>query len=169
LRHSGVGSIDGPHRSRVIGNGLRELDRFLNVLLDEVAAATGWVRADLQRLGRQRNTANKLGAVYGATTLPPDLLPRLRALARNRDCLFYNDGWVRRGDTRAASAMTTGWPAPSGEDGLAIALGERLFVCEDTLAWICDLYRRIADDLIRDICNAASQQDTGRCRPQRPQ
>lgn len=143
--------VDGPHRHRVIGNGLRELDRFLSVLLDEAAAATGRSRTDLRDLSRRRNTADKLLAVCGATILPADLVRHLSALGRCRDCLLYCDGWVRRGDSRTISTLTTGWPATAAGAAISVAIGERLIVGSDALTWICDFYRRIADDVVRAL------------------
>ncbi len=137
----------------MIGNGLRELDRFLSVLLDEVALATGWERAALRRLANVRNTANKFAAVHGWLGRPIDDLPRLRALGRNRDCLFHCNGVVRRGDERRASSMTVGWPIDASSDGTGarLALGESLAVSPADLAWVCAFYERIAGDLVEDV------------------
>ncbi len=142
----------------MIGNGLRELDRFLSVLLDEVALAAGWERADLRRLANVRNTANKLGMIHGWLGLPIDDLPRLRALGRSRDCLFHCNGVVRRGDERRASSMTVGWPADANGDGTGarLALGESLAVSLSDLAWVCAFYERIAGDLVEDVRDARS-------------
>ena len=153
LSDAGPTPIDGRYRAKVIGNGLRELDRFLSVLLDEVALAAGWERADLQRLANLRNTANKLGVIHGWLGRPMHDLPRLRALGRCRDCLFYCNGVVRRGDERRTASMTVGWPADARGDaaGVRLALGENLAVSPADLAWVCAFYDRIAGDLVEDI------------------
>ena len=158
LSHAGPAPIGGRHRAKVIGNGLRELDRFLSVLLDEVALAVGWERADLQRLANVRNTANKLGAIHGWLGRPSDDLARLRALGRCRDCLFHCNGVVRRGDERRAPGMTVGWPADANGDGAGarLALGERLAVSAADLAWVCAFYERIAGDLLEDVRDVRS-------------
>jgi hypothetical protein len=104
-------AIVGRYRAKVIGNGLRELDRFLNLLIDAVSDADG-----LPVRPGQRNTANKLSAYRAAKSLPNRDDGRLRALARSRDCLFHCGGRVRRGDRRDGVAMTVGWPERSGGD-----------------------------------------------------
>lgn len=152
LGPTGLGPIGGRYRAKVIGNGLRELDRFLSVLLDEVALVLGWEEDDLWRLAGLRNTANKLGLVYDRLGLATNDLPRLRALGRCRDCLFHCGGVVRRGDVRHAPVMTVGWPEDTRGNGrgMMVALGDRLPVELPDLAWICGLYNRIAGDLVED-------------------
>lgn len=158
LGHGGPAPIGGRHRAKVIGNGLRELDRFLSVLLDEVALAAGWERADLRRLANVRNTANKLATVHRWLGRPTDDLPRLRALGRSRDCLFHCNGVVRRGDERRMASMTVGWPADVRGDGAGVrlGLGERLAVTPADLAWVCAFYDRIAAGLVEDMCGVRS-------------
>ena len=153
LSQAGPVPIGGRYRAKVIGNGLRELDRFLSVLLDEVALAAGWERADLRRLANVRNTANKLGMIHRWLGRPADALPRLRALGRNRDCLFHCNGVVRRGDQRRAARMTVGWPADAQGDGAGVQLplGESLAVSPADLAWVCAFYDRIAGELVEDV------------------
>lgn len=126
-------TIEGPHRAKVIGNGLRELDRFLNLLIDEVAALIMPPGIDHARFARQRNSANKLRGVRAAMALPsPDHEP-LRAVGRSRDCLFHCAGKVRR-DHPCIFGMTVaeGW----------------LIVTPHNLERICYFYEQIAADLI---------------------
>ena len=110
-----------PRRSvapnKVVGNGLRELDRFLSILIDEVAVQASRDAATLDRLRSRRNTANKLRmlqAMLGRRHHPDHR--RLRALGRSRDCLFYCDGRVRRADVRSGQMMTAGWPSHAAAD-----------------------------------------------------
>lgn len=143
---------DDPVRPKVIGNSLRELDRFLSILLDEIAAEAGWSAADLDLLGRIRNTPNKLQSVCRRLDIGFAEGSRLRALGRCRDTLFHCRGTVRRGDTRDARLLTMGWPA----DGLngaaaALAMGDRVHVDQADLTWICAFYVRIGGSLVPTI------------------
>lgn len=134
--------------SKVLGNGLRELDRFLSVLIDEVAATIDIEDDARALLSTRRNTANKLRsllAVVGRGS--PDHL-RLRALGRSRDCLFYCGGTVRRADRRAGSSMTTGWASRSGSTSATVRLGRQLRIDGADIADICRFYDRIAGDLL---------------------
>ncbi len=133
----------------MIGNGLRELDRFLSVLLDEVVLAAGWGDADLRMFGRLRNTANKWEAISVRLGLPTHDLARLRALGRCRGSLFYCDGVVRRGDTRQGRTLTLGWPTDGEDSGadVVLTLGECLAIGPAELAWVCAFYTRIGNDL----------------------
>ncbi|MDB5737980.1 MAG: hypothetical protein JWO65_1648 [Sphingomonas bacterium] len=132
--------LDGPHRAKVIGNGLRELDRFLNLLLDEVAAVLGLPNRSV--FVRQRNTANKLRAIERAMACPSGDAERLRAIGRARDALFHCAGIVRRADDRGGDRMTMGWRAP------CVAVGDPIAVGAIELASICRFYDRIARRLI---------------------
>jgi hypothetical protein len=134
-------AIVGRYRAKVIGNGLRELDRFLNLLIDAVSTAEG-----LPVRPGQRNTANKLSAYRAAKSLPNHDEARLRALGRSRDCLFHCSGRVRRGDHRGAMTMTVGWP---GYDVALdrVTVGRDLKVTRGDLDDVCLFYRRIAHDL----------------------
>jgi hypothetical protein len=136
--------IEGPHRAKVIGNGLRELDRFLSLLLDEVAAVIAPPGLDRARFRRQRNTANKLRTIRSAMARPSPDHDRLLAIGRSRDCLFHCGGIVRRGDGGAAMYMTAGWPSP------LFAIGERLTIDAQDLHSVCRFYRHVAADLLAD-------------------
>lgn len=137
--------------SKVLGNGLRELDRFLSVLIDEVAAATDIDDDALAMLRTRRNTANKLRMLNVTLGRDSPDHRRLRALGRSRDCFFYCGGLVRRADSRAESFMTTGWPNRSVEAGSALMklpLGRRLTLDHADIADICRFYDRLADELL---------------------
>lgn len=137
--------IAGRYRARVLANGLRELDRFLNLLIDEARRLHG-----LDALPDQRNTASKLRtfrALLGQADV--DEL-RLRALERSRDCLFHNDGRVARGDDRNASILTAGWPEVAGTQAPPprFAIGAKLEVDGCDIADICAFYHRIAREIV---------------------
>lgn len=145
--------LDGPGRAgwtggklhaKVVGNGLRELDRFLSVLLDELAERSShWPDDEVVAFARTRNTASKLALFSTRMGLPDPDLGGWRALGRCRDCLYYTGGVVRRADTRASTAMTLGWPGPAHA-----RLGQPIPLTGPDVAWICALYRTTAADLV---------------------
>lgn len=141
-------AIAGRYRAKVIGNGLRELDRFLNLLIDAAWSAEG-----LPVRPGQHNTANKLSAYRVTKSLPNHDGDRLRALGRSRDCLFHCGGRVRRGDRRDATAMTVGWPAQAGGDAPLdrVMIGQDLNVTRGDLEDVCLFYRRIAGELCSSV------------------
>lgn len=136
--------ITGRFRAKVIGNGLRELDRFLNLLIDEALYTQG-----LKAFPGQRSTANKLRAYRLAAGRPHQDETRLRALGRSRECLFHCDGRVLRGDSRGDPFMTAGWPASAAADAplRRVAVGSDLAVDRDDLARVCTFYRRIGAEI----------------------
>lgn len=141
-------SIEGPLRAKVIGNGLRELDRFLSLLIDAVAHLIAPPGLDRARFSRQRNTANKLRTIRGAMALASPDHDRLLAIGRSRDCLFHCAGIVRRGDNRSARHMTAGWPTSGGGPLHALAIGERLTINALDLHGVCRFYDHVAADLL---------------------
>jgi hypothetical protein len=146
-------AIVGRYRAKVIGNGLRELDRFLNLLIDAASDAEG-----LPVRPGQRNTANKLAAYRAALALPNDDDRRLRALGRSRDCLFHCGGRVRRGDRRNGMTMTVGWPGRPGRDLPLdrVRIGQQLTVTRGDLDDVCRFYRHIAHELCSAVNRAPS-------------
>lgn len=150
LGRPGCAPVEGRHQAKVIGNGLRELDRFLSVLLDELGIAAGWAMADIGSLARIRNTPNKLETICLRMNIEGQHDVRLRALGRCRDALFHCDGVVRRGDCRHTQTLTRGWPSETlGGVSPMLRIGERLVVSPADLAWICAFYVRIGDSLLR--------------------
>jgi len=136
--------VTGPYHAKVIGNGLRELDRFLNLLIDEAAHALG-----RPAFPGQRNTANKLNGLYASFGLAPRDDARMRALGRSRECLFHCDGRVLRGDLRDGVRLTLGWPEVPGTDSplRCVAIGETMVVAREDLADIAAFYRRLGSEL----------------------
>ncbi len=138
-------AITGRYRARVLGNGLRELDRFLSLLIDALAGACG-----IALPAGERETANKLASLRAMTGAPHDDHARLTALARSRDCLFHCEGLVRRGDRRGDASMTVGWPMREGAVLPRVAIGERLSLSGAELDEICGYYRAIAAQLFSE-------------------
>lgn len=142
--HDGGNAPRNPCRARVLGNGLRELDRFLNVLID----ARARTHAVAMPKG-QHNTANKLRQLRDALHQPDPDRRRLHALGRSRACLFYCAGIVRRADVPGGGTMTTGWWDRPGEGRVLrqLALGQALHVTPDDLSDVCAFYEQIAGSL----------------------
>lgn len=138
--------IVGPHRAKVIGNSLRELDGFLNLLIDEVARSV-LPFDDQAAFRRQRNTANKLRTIRAAMAMPSPDHARLRAIGRSRDCLVYCGGIVRRGDGRGEMKMTAGWPW-TGRGDRRLGMGDRLDIGRENLAELCAFYDAVVIDLL---------------------
>ncbi|WP_019832693.1 hypothetical protein [Sphingomonas sp. PR090111-T3T-6A] len=142
----GINSVPPRYPSKVAGNGLRELDRFLNILLDEVAAEAGWSAEDLLLLARIRNTPNKLEKVCLRMNIEAGHDVPLRALGRCRDTLFHCGGVVRRGDDRDAQTLTLGWPnGLGGTVAHVLRIGDQLSLSPADLAWISRFYIHIGD------------------------
>jgi hypothetical protein len=147
LSTAGAGPITGPLRNKVIGNSLRELDRFLNLLIDQIAAMVLPEEAG-PGFERQRNTANKYRTLRAALVLPSPDHDRLRAIGRSRDCLFHCGGIVRRGDRRGDTAMTAGWARADSRRGGRVSIGDRLIIDAADLTALCRFYDALAGDLL---------------------
>jgi hypothetical protein len=135
--------VQGRYRAKVIGNGLRELDRFLCHLVQALAEARGIAMRE-----EGRNTANKVTQLRGHLGLDDPDRARLVALARTRDCLFHCSGLVGRPDMRGGSTMTIAWYGAGGTTLRRAALGERLEVSAPELLEICLYYRELAERLL---------------------
>ncbi len=136
-------AIEGRYRAKVIGNGLRELDRFLCHFVQALAEARGIAMRE-----EGRNTANKVTQLRGQLGLPDPDRARLIALARTRNCLFHCSGLVERPDMRGGSTMTIAWYGAGGTTLRRAALGERLEVSAPELLEICLYYQALAERLL---------------------
>jgi hypothetical protein len=81
-------------RARYHGNVLRELDRFLNLLLDACAPLLACDGHDGRTYARLRNAAKKLAMLRGVGGSGPARGDRLLAIGRVRDCLHHCAGRV---------------------------------------------------------------------------
>lgn len=129
-------------RARMIGNALRELDHFLNILVE----ATQIVPAR-HRLADRHNTARQWRDLQRSRSLSESSYPRLRALGRSRACLFHCFGIVRRADARDGAWMTAGWSS-DGNTLDRVPLGEALSPSPAHLLDTCRFYDGIASDLV---------------------
>jgi hypothetical protein len=140
---SGRCAIEGRYRAKVIGNGLRELDRFLHVLIGEVARNCG-----VTLESGQDNTANRLRSLRMAMAVRDLDHARLRAFGRTRECLFHCAGIVGRGDARDGAMLTTGWRDASGLR--RIAVGGELVVSAGDIADACNYYETLAGQVLAE-------------------
>jgi hypothetical protein len=131
-------------RARLVGNALRELDRFLNVLADELAQVIGVPAAP-----RQHNTANKLRDI-GSLRLSVADHRRLRALGRSRERLARGRGLRSAGDGGAPWEFAArGAADPADRRGRSPVVGDTMVVTGDDLASIAAFYRRLATTIAR--------------------
>lgn len=130
---------------RVLGNGLRELDRLLDWLVVEAGRGAG-----INTAAGGRRTDQRLRHLRVALSIDDRDQARLRALERSRLCLYHCRGVVRLGDFAGAGVMTSGWYGDQpGKIALRqFAIGQMLAVSSEDLTEICDFYRMLADMLI---------------------
>lgn len=133
--------------AKVVGNGLRELDRFLCLLLDEAVQRVAPPTFDHLAYARRNNVARKARDFHGVAGLAHADEARLRAIGRVRACLHHCRGIVHNpalfGDVRIAAASC------GGED----RRGRRLELTFDDLARICRFYAEFAAVLMA-VCSA---------------
>ena len=115
----------------MICNGLRELDRFLNVLLEASAHSVAPADFDQRGFGRRTGAPGKLNVISTLTATPPRHAPRLRAIGRLRDSLPHAGGSI---------SLRNQGPR-QGRRALAPA----------ELRAICDFYRMLAEKVLRDV------------------
>lgn len=128
-------------RGRVTGNCLRELDRFLCVLVDEARAARGGNAARYNK-----DTAAKLEALAGAPGEYAKETARLRALRRSFNCLVFTSGLVTRGDQCGERIMSTGWWCDPQQTALrSVAVGEHMDVSAADLMDAAAFYVQIGE------------------------
>ena len=140
----------GPFRARALANGLRELDRFLSVLIDEAARSGLAGSLDEAELARQRNTPNKLRGVRAALGLDSPDHERLRAIGRSRERLFHSAAPRDGTDSR----FVPGWLRVAGLEGYRVAETETLSL---QVRRICRLYERVGAELLAacEACTSA--------------
>ena len=133
---------------RLLGNGLRELDRFLGLLIEEVADRIGSAEHDPRAFARLRNTANKLRLVRGMMELGSPDHRWLRAVGRLRVCLHHCGGEVRAPGHPAELSLAG---CRFGEPERADSPRARLVLTSDALDRISHVYRRVGDDLVAEL------------------
>lgn len=144
--------------ARLQGNRLRELDRFLSILLDETARAVSGPGHDALGFARLRNTPNKLRLI--ATMRPGDgtgamtgIDGRLRAIGRISACLNHCSGVVYAPGVHG-DVLLAGGRVGEVAGGFAVLprslslVSDRLQLTPDTLDAISIFYREIGDRLL---------------------
>jgi hypothetical protein len=156
-------------RVRLTGNALRELDRFLNLLIDAASVRVGMAAGP-----DRRHAPNKLGALSAAiggdvgfdAELAADRT-LLMAVGRVRDCLHHCGGVVMRPGGFAATSGGLSW---SGEryvgrtDDVFVPVGDALPLSARDLLMICGTYRRVARAVVA-LGMSVPSADAGRSAP----
>lgn len=135
----------GVVRAHFVGNCLAELDRFLHVLMDELAPGLGVAASP-----EQRNTANKIARLTPLAGRSRSDQLRLRALGRSRACLTRCGGLMRRADSPGGSWMTAGWRGPDEDALRRYAMGDRLRPTGADVADVARFYDGVAAALVGD-------------------
>lgn len=133
-------------RSKVIGNGLRELDRFLNLLVDAaVRERSEWVTP------KQWNTANKLRGFRQESADTRDEYRRVVALGRSRNSLFHCSGIARHHDRDDPLLMTLGWTGGPGSPLTRVSLGVPIVLSASDFECIGQFYGALAQSVVSEI------------------
>ncbi|WP_157215867.1 hypothetical protein [Flavisphingomonas formosensis] len=132
------------YRTRMLGNQLRELDRFLSVLTEETALFLGDPGHDGAAFARLRNTANKLRQVRAMMALASGDDERLRAIGRISACLHHCAGRIH------AAALRRDVMIAHGDDGRIARFdpASPLRLASLTRIRIGQFYRGIGDMLV---------------------
>jgi len=130
---------------RVLGNGLRELDRFLDHLIIETGRNAG-----INAAAGGRRSEQRLRHLRQELCIDHPDQDRLRALERSRVCLYHYQGIVQRGDGPRVDVMTSGWHTgiPGASPLRQVRLGQILAISADDLTEVCAWYRRLAATLL---------------------
>jgi len=130
----------GSALARWLGNGLGELDRFLNVLIEEGAGALAPTSFDHRGFARRHNTANKLRDIRALMNLGSPDHERLRAIGRLREQFRRGGPACRQKFFGSVAALNRSYPASD----------EAVFVPAD-LAAICQFYAVTAQDFFAEL------------------
>jgi len=131
--------------NRLLGNRLRELDRFLSILLDEIALWLDRPGHDPRAFARWHNVPRKLrhvAAMLGEVSADE---ARLGAIGRARACLHHCGGKIHdarlSGDLLLAqgTAINTAVP-PASPDMLRLS--------PEALRAIAEFYRTLGDKMV---------------------
>lgn len=133
-------------RSKAIANGLRELDRFLNLLVDAAVRERG--ECDNPN---QWNTANKLQRLRRDSVGTHEESPRLVALGRSRNSLFHCGGIARHRDRDDPRLMTLGWTAGPGSPLTRVSLGGLIVLSASDFECVGQFYRGLAESVVLQI------------------
>lgn len=146
LEHDGISSA--AHRNTVLGNSLRELDRFLNILLDELAASSGLSGQMLRAFTRRRTATAKLAAYPALFGHRIDDRARLLVLAERRGALLSS---AIKSGRRCDVTLLAGQPVAAAPASL-------------DLKSVTIYYGRLATRIIRHVERIRTARPSGRRR-----
>jgi len=146
LEQDGISSA--AHRNTVLGNSLRELDRFLNILLDELAAASGLSGHMLRAFTRRRTVTAKLAAYPALFGHRIDDRARLLVLAERRGALLSS---AIKSGRRCDAKLLAGLPVAAAPAAL-------------DLKSVTIYYGRLATRIIRHVERVRTARSSGRRR-----
>ncbi|HWW66307.1 MAG TPA: hypothetical protein VNZ43_16250 [Sphingomonadaceae bacterium] len=149
--HRMGGGVGTPPHARVLGNRLRELDRFLNILADEAALCLGQRQSEVRAFTRLRNTPNKLRLVRAMMGIDGAEHARHRAIGRISACLHHCGGRIHAISLLDDIVAAAG--APESEDRCASLPPDRavLRIAPWILVSIAEFYREIGDQLVDQV------------------
>ena len=142
-----------PH-TRLLGNQLRELDRFLSILIDEAALFLRAAGPTIRLLARLHNTPRKLGLLHAMMNLYSKDDARLRAVGRIAACLHHCEGRVHAGQALHRDMLLA--QGRTRTSGLVTDFTDGLRLAPAMLVAICELYGTIGDRLLAEALRQKS-------------
>jgi len=137
--------------NRAMANRLRELDRFLSILLDDVAGMLTGVpaapRQDAVRRARADGSAGKLRRIEGMTGTPSDDHARLRAIGRIAARLRHDDRPIHASSLSGDLRLAVGQSASAA----CFQAGNRFSLSAEAMGSISLFYRDLGDRLVKQI------------------
>ncbi|WP_340316316.1 hypothetical protein [Rhizorhabdus argentea] len=146
LEQDGISSA--AHRNTVLGNSLRELDLFLNILLDELAISSGLSGQTLRIFTRRRSATAKLAAYPALFGHRIDDRTRLLVLAERRGALLSS---AIRSGRQCDAKLLSGLPVAAAPASL-------------DLQSVTIYYGRLATRIIRHVERIRTARSSGRRR-----
>jgi|GEM_PF-909619 len=153
--------LPGSSHSRMVGNRLRELDRFLSVLIDETALCLGSLSHEPRSFARLRNTPNKLRLIEAMIGVEGEDDVRLRAIGRIGACLLHCSGSIHAEPSLRRDILL----ADGDTAGLSFLTDAacRLRLAPRTLVSICQFYGSIGNRLLAEALRRLSDIDSQAC------
>ena len=137
--------------NRAMANRLRELDRFLSILLDDVAGMLTGVpaapRQDAVRRARADGSAGKLRRIEGMTGTRSDDHARLRAIGRIAARLRHDDRPIHASSLSGDLRLAVGQSASAA----CFQAGNRFSLSAEAMGSISLFYRDLGDRLVKQI------------------
>ncbi|MPT49211.1 MAG: hypothetical protein E2598_12475 [Sphingobium sp.] len=132
---------------RLMGNRLRELDRFLSVVLDEIVLMSAISGQDALTFSRWRNTARKLAKVEQILRTTTGDAKWLAAIGRICACLHHCGGKIHDAGLLQDVTMISA-RAEAGYKVMPPLISEPLMLCPVTIYAIGGFYHILGDRLV---------------------